>query len=80
VTKREVSIIDNIKSKLRKEGIFMYGVDTLVDDDGHRVLSEINTLSIGGWPQAQVQTGLGVEGITGYKLSQMDLLIQSAYR
>jgi len=57
VTKREVSIIDNIKSTLRKEGIFMYGVDTLVDDDGHRVLSEINTLSIGGWPQAQVQTG-----------------------
>ena len=26
----------------------MYGFDTLVDDDGKRVLSEINTLSIGG--------------------------------
>jgi glutathione synthase len=33
---------------LLKKGIVMYGFDTLVDDDGRRVLSEINTLSIGG--------------------------------
>lgn len=33
---------------LLKKGIVMYGFDTLVDDAGRRVLSEINTLSIGG--------------------------------
>ena len=30
------------------KGIVVYGMDTLVGDDGQRVLSEINTLSIGG--------------------------------
>lgn len=53
----EYQLIDGISDHLRKEGIFMYGVDTLVNDDGHRVISEINTLSIGGWPQAEAQTG-----------------------
>ncbi len=57
VTDKEVSMIYKIKTTLRNQGIFMYGVDTLVDDDGLRVLSEINTLSIGGWPQAKAQTG-----------------------
>lgn len=33
---------------LYEKGVVMYGFDTLVDDDGRRVLSEINTLSIGG--------------------------------
>lgn len=33
---------------LFKKGVIMYGFDTLVDDNGKRVLSEINTLSIGG--------------------------------
>lgn len=33
---------------LHRKGIVMFGFDTLVDDDGRRVLSEINTLSIGG--------------------------------
>jgi glutathione synthase len=33
---------------LHDKGIVMYGFDTLVNDDGHRVLSEINTLSVGG--------------------------------
>ena len=40
-----------------KEGVLIYGVDTLVDDNGLRTLSEINTLSIGGFPQAEQQTG-----------------------
>jgi glutathione synthase len=31
----------------------MYGVDTLTDDNGKRVLSEINTTSIGGLRQIQ---------------------------
>jgi glutathione synthase len=60
VTPDEVNIIAKIKTTLKEQGIFMYGVDTLEDDEGKRVLSEINTLSIGGWPQAQAQTGLPI--------------------
>ncbi len=51
VTKEEAAIIQTINPKLTKLGIVMYGVDTLVGDDGKRVLSEINTTSIGGLPQ-----------------------------
>lgn len=47
----EIDMIDKINPKLAEMGIIMYGVDTLVDDDGNRVLSEINTTSIGGLPQ-----------------------------
>ncbi|MDG1718047.1 MAG: glutathione synthetase [Saprospiraceae bacterium] len=57
VTAREQEIIDQLNPILESEGIFIYGVDTLVDDNGERVLSEINTLSIGGFPQAEVQSG-----------------------
>jgi len=44
----ERRMIDAITPKLAKEGIFYYGVDTLVNNHGKRVISEINTLSIGG--------------------------------
>jgi len=54
---REMEIVKSIEGKMRSNGILIYGVDTLVDDDGGRVLSEINTLSIGGFPQAEEQTG-----------------------
>jgi glutathione synthase len=47
----EIDMIDKINPKLAEMGIIMYGVDTLVDDDGNRVLSELNTTSIGGLPQ-----------------------------
>ena len=47
----EVAIIQKIDPTLSKMGIVMYGVDTLVGNDGKRVLSEINTTSIGGLPQ-----------------------------
>ena len=33
---------------LLPKGIAMFGMDTLVEDDGQRILSEVNTLSIGG--------------------------------
>lgn len=51
VTSEEQAIIAGIHPKLTKLGIVMYGVDTLVDDQGRRVLSEINTTSIGGIAQ-----------------------------
>jgi len=57
VTDRERAIIKTITPTLLEAGILMFGADTLVNDDGQRVLSEINTLSIGGFPQAEAQTG-----------------------
>lgn len=57
VTAEEVAIIEKIAPPLLQEGIVIFGADTLVDDDGKRILSEINTLSIGGFPQAEEQTG-----------------------
>ena len=51
VTSEEEEIIRTVNPKLSQLGIVMYGVDTLVNDDGKRVLSEINTTSIGGLPQ-----------------------------
>ena len=53
----EIKIIETITPKLLEAGILIFGADTLVNDDGKRILSEVNTLSIGGFPQAEKQTG-----------------------
>ena len=42
---------------LFQKGIILYGFDTLVNDEGKRVLSEINTLSIGGLQFMEEMTG-----------------------
>ena len=44
----ELAILKRIDQVLSKLGIVMYGIDTLMGNDGKRVLSEINTTSIGG--------------------------------
>ena len=67
----ERKIIKKIVPVLKEEGILIFGADTLTDDDGKRVLSEVNTLSIGGFPQAQEQTGRpvlrqAIDGIIEY--------------
>ena len=49
VTKEEIKIIQKINPILEKKGIILYGIDTLVDNHGNRVLSEINTANIGGF-------------------------------
>ncbi|MFT7606261.1 MAG: glutathione synthase [Saprospiraceae bacterium] len=54
---RELEIIRHINPTLKKEGIFLYGLDTLEDDNGIRVISEVNTLSVGGITPAEIQTG-----------------------
>ncbi len=54
---RERQMVQAIHEKVSKEGIVMFGLDTLVDDHGNRVLSEINTLSIGGLKQLNLLTG-----------------------
>lgn len=51
VDKDEVKIVKRINPVLSKLGAVTYGLDTLVSDDGRRVLSELNTTSIGGLPQ-----------------------------
>jgi len=57
VEKEEEEIVAKINPVLSQMGIVMYGVDTLVGDKGKRVLSEINTTSIGGLPQIAQLTG-----------------------
>lgn len=71
VSLEEEIIIQKIAPTLLKEGIVMFGADTLVDDNGKRILSEVNTLSIGGFPQAQAQTGkpvvkMAIDSIIAY--------------
>jgi glutathione synthase len=56
----EKAIIKSISPILEENGILIFGVDTLVDDDGKRILSEVNTLSIGGFMQAEEQSGLPI--------------------
>lgn len=51
ISAEEIEIVNVINPLLSAKGIIMYGVDTLVDDNNKRVLSEINTTSIGGLPQ-----------------------------
>ena len=54
--KNEIQIVEHINPYLKDCGILIYGADTLVDDHGRRVLSEVNTLSIGGFLQSENQT------------------------
>ncbi len=51
----ELEIVDKINPSLQALGILIYGVDTLMGDNNKRVLSEINTLSIGGFKAADEQ-------------------------
>ena len=68
VTKEEIEIVKGLTPKLISEGVFIFGVDTLEDDDGNRILSEVNTLSIGGFPQAQKQSGKPIIKMTINKI------------
>ncbi|MCR9286921.1 glutathione synthetase [Saprospiraceae bacterium] len=51
VDEEEIEIVDALNEQLLEMGIFMYGIDTLVGDDGNRVLLEINTTNIDGLGQ-----------------------------
>jgi glutathione synthase len=57
VAPEEEAMIAAVAPVLLNKGIVIFGADTLVDDNGKRVLSELNTNSIGGFPQAEAQTG-----------------------
>jgi len=60
IVEEENIIVETIDPLLSKMGIVMYGVDTLMGDDGKRVLSEINTTSIGGLVQIAQQKRLPI--------------------
>ena len=49
VSHREVEMIRDISRVLAAEGIALFGTDTLLNQQGERVLSEVNTLCIGGF-------------------------------
>ena len=51
VDEAELKIVEKVNALLAGQGVVMYGIDTLQGDEGERVLSEINTTSIGGLPQ-----------------------------
>lgn len=53
----ELKIEARLTPLLYEKGIVLYGFDTLVDDDGKRVLSEINTMSVGGLLPLQEMIG-----------------------
>lgn len=68
ITEEEREIINKISPILTEKGIVIFGADTLTGDDGKRVLSEVNTLSIGGFPQAEAQTGPPIISMTIQKI------------
>lgn len=53
----EYAIVEILNPAMRANGIFIYGLDTLVGDQGERVMTEVNTVSVGGFKQAESQTG-----------------------
>jgi glutathione synthase len=59
----EVAIIRHLTPVLEKLGIVFYGIDTLVNDDSKRVLSEINTLSTGGLMKIEEYSGKPVSAM-----------------
>ena len=71
VSPEELEMIQEISPQLLAQGIVVFGMDTLVGDDGKRQLSEINTLSIGGIYPSEIQSNLPYskmvsEGILDY--------------
>lgn len=54
---QEIKIAETISPSIVEKGVVIFGFDTLVDDDGNRVLSEINTLNVGGLLQAEMHSG-----------------------
>ena len=58
--KQEQLMAIRIQETVAPLGIGIFGMDTLVDDEGKRVLSEINTLSVGGVGPMEIQHKLPV--------------------
>jgi glutathione synthase len=57
IEEEERVMIEKLNPVLASLGVVFYGIDTLTGDDGRRLLSEINTLSIGGLPRIAEYSG-----------------------
>ena len=57
ITPEEYRIAEIISSPIIDNGVVIFGFDTLVNDANERVLSEINTLNVGGFLQAEQHSG-----------------------
>lgn len=60
ITSEELSIAKITSDALSNEGVILYGFDTLVNNDGNRVLTELNTSNVGGFLQIQKLTNSNV--------------------
>lgn len=67
---REQEMAQELSGVLLPKGIVMFGMDTLVDDDGLRVLSEVNTLSIGGIKPMEDLSGEPMVSRAAYQLAR----------
>lgn len=56
-TSREQEMVEYLSPILEKEQIFYYGLDTLIGNQGERIVSEINTLSVGGVQAYELVSG-----------------------
>ena len=54
---REKQIIEHLNPYMKQNGIFLYGVDALLNDNGERILSEVNTPNVGGIIELEKVTG-----------------------
>lgn len=54
---REIEIVRRITPLMRAHGIHYYGVDTLLNANNERVLSELNTINSGGAYRYELKTG-----------------------
>lgn len=54
---REIEIVRRIDPLMRAAGVHYYGVDTLLDSQGRRMLSELNTINAGGAYRYELRTG-----------------------
>ncbi|KAB8155254.1 hypothetical protein EZY14_005035 [Kordia sp. TARA_039_SRF] len=57
ITPEELEMVHTVNPFLKKLGIAMYGLDTLTNDAGKRILSEINVTSVGGVYQFHQKEG-----------------------
>ncbi|WCL81756.1 glutathione synthetase [Saprospira sp. CCB-QB6] len=67
VSPEEEAMVAALHPILQEKGILLYGLDTLMGTDGKRLLSELNTLSIGGIaPAGEAALQASIEGLIHY--------------
>ena len=71
IDEREQKIIDIVDPILRKNGVFLYGIDTLINGNGERVLSEINTLNVGGIKVLEDMQGKPLTAIVAKEVAKL---------